>query len=170
MADLLVASTARPTRDSRTARESGRHSRRPALPRFVSGDLLLYHCVHRCKHRLTVGFRAFCDTAEIVRRYGTEMDWNQFLSRASEWRVGTFVYVPLRLAGDLLGAPVPAEVFRSLASEASESLLPDAAKAEVPEDRSSSLLFPDLLALLRQARWPAPFAQRINHSSVQDRL
>ncbi len=120
-------------------------------------DLLLYHCVHTCKHRLTGGFRAFCDIAEIIRRYGADMDWKQFLSRASEWRVGTFVYIPLRLASDFLGAPVPAEVFRSLASQEPESRLLDAAKAEVLEDRSSSILFPDLLALYRGAtlkeRW-----------------
>jgi hypothetical protein len=110
-------------------------------------DLLVFLCLHTCKHRLIGGFRSFCDIAEVVRRYGQEMDWNQVIRRSSEWQINTFVYVPLTLATQLLGAEIPAWIMQTLASCEVDDRLLDAAAARVFEDRLSRTLFPQFFQL-----------------------
>ena len=49
-------------------------------------DLLLHLCLHAShQHGLECGLRPFCDIAEAVRHYGSEVDWPQFADRAREW-------------------------------------------------------------------------------------
>ena len=110
-------------------------------------DLLVHLCLHTCKHRLTGGFRAFCDIAETIRHFGQDMDWKQIHARASEWRINTFVYVPLRLAQMLLGAQVPEWVMNALEPGDFDNRLLDAATAAVLEDRVSAALFPAFFQL-----------------------
>ena len=110
-------------------------------------DLLLHLCLHACKHRLVGGFRALCDIAEIVRRLGPHLDWEQVRTRAGEWRIDEFVYVPLRLVQELMAADVPAPFMSALRPWTTEEDLLEAATAEVLTDRVGDALFPDFFHL-----------------------
>jgi hypothetical protein len=119
----------------------------PALQLSVE-DLLLYLCLHTCKHRLNGGFRAFCDISEVVRIYGQTMDWEQVCTRALQWRIETFVYAALHIARELLDAPVPQRLFGGLRHPIDTELL-QIATAAVLEDRLSAALFSDFFQLER---------------------
>ena len=112
-------------------------------------DLLLHLCMHTCRHKLTGGFRAFCDISETIRQYERVMDWEQVSTRATEWRIETFVYVVLLLTHELLGTRVPERVFDSLRHENFDMEVPAAAGAAVLEDRLSAALFADFFHLQR---------------------
>jgi hypothetical protein len=116
--------------------------------RLSEEDLLLYLCLHTCKHRLNGGLRAFCDIAETVRLYRNTLDWVVFCRRALQWGIGTFVYAALHIARELLDAPVPENVFADLHHPVDEELLRIAVGA-VMEDRVHAALFPDFFQLER---------------------
>jgi hypothetical protein len=82
---------------------------------FSPEDLLLHVCLHTCKHQFTFfGLRACCDIAAIIRSYGTTLDWTQVTQRAWQWQIAPYVYLPLRLAQELIGAAVPEAVLGAL--------------------------------------------------------
>jgi hypothetical protein len=112
-------------------------------------DLLLHLCLHTCRHKLTGGFRAFCDISETIRQYERDMDWEQVSTRATEWRIETFVYVVLLLTHELLGTRVPERLFDTLRHANFDMELPAAAGAAVLEDRLSAALFADFFHLQR---------------------
>jgi hypothetical protein len=55
-----------------------------------------------------------CDIGEVVRRYGTELDWQVIYARARQWGITHAVYALLRLAQELLEVAVPADWLASL--------------------------------------------------------
>jgi hypothetical protein len=76
-------------------------------------DLLLHLCIHAAYgHRCNVSARASCDIAAVIQRY--EIDWPRVVERAVGWRVAAGTYIALRLARELLEAPVPSNVLASL--------------------------------------------------------
>ena len=78
-------------------------------------DLLLSLCVHGAKH-LWERLAWICDIAELVRsRPGT--DWPRLFERASKLRAGRMLNLGLRLAHDLLDAPLPDDVERRVAAD-----------------------------------------------------
>jgi len=78
-------------------------------------DLLLHLCLHAgFRHGFEVGLTVFCDIAEIIRHYGSELDWALLKARARQWGAARCVYLTLRLAQELLGTPIPARMLRSL--------------------------------------------------------
>jgi hypothetical protein len=78
-------------------------------------DLLLHLCLHAgFRHGFEVGLRAFCDVVQVIQHYRGELDWSLVPARAQQWGAGRCVYITLRLAQELLGAAVPAEVLQSL--------------------------------------------------------
>ena len=119
------------------------------VPAFVlcPEDLLLHLCLHTCKHRLTGGFRAFCDIAEVIREFGLQMNWMQVVSRASEWRINTFVAVPLHLTQKFLDALVPEWVIEAMMPPGFDHRLLEAVAARVFEDRLAGTLFQDFFLL-----------------------
>lgn len=79
-------------------------------------DLLLHLALHVSFHH---GFdrsavKALVDIRHVVDHHRDALDWNALVARANAWGAGGFTYVTLRLAGDLLGTPVPASVFDTL--------------------------------------------------------
>jgi hypothetical protein len=109
-------------------------------------DLLLHLCVHACKHRLTGGFRAICDVADVIRTHGDAFDWDALQERALTWRISEFVWVPLALSARLLDAAVPMRVLDALRPPDAERLL-DAATVEVLHDRVAAALFESFFSL-----------------------
>jgi hypothetical protein len=73
-------------------------------------DLLLSLCVHGTKH-LWERLAWICDIAELVRAR-PQLDWRKLSERARKLRAERMLHLGLRLALDLLDAPLPAE-FRS---------------------------------------------------------
>jgi hypothetical protein len=111
-------------------------------------DLLLHVCLHTCKHQFTFfGLRACCDIAATVRHYGATLDWAQVTQRAGQWQVAPYVYLPLRLAQELIGAAVPEAVLDGLRPEGFDARTLEWAGAEIFEDTTASPLFPELLKL-----------------------
>jgi hypothetical protein len=55
-----------------------------------------------------------CDIEELVRRRGTDLDWQALGARARQWGAARAVYVVLRLAQELLEADIPAAWLVSL--------------------------------------------------------
>jgi hypothetical protein len=112
-------------------------------------DTVLHLCLHACKHKLTAGMRSYCDIAEAVRCYSAYLDWATFTRRAWQWQVNAFVYVPLRMASELMDAPVPDAVLERLVPATFDRRLVNIGKAAVLEDPISAALFPDFFSL----RW-----------------
>ena len=79
-------------------------------------DLLLHLCLHASvQHRfLGIGLRGFVDIDQVVRRYGEEMDWEQFARHANRWGIANGVYLTLLLAQEWTDVVIPPSVIRSL--------------------------------------------------------
>jgi len=79
-------------------------------------DLLLHLCLHASvKHRFGgVGLRGFWDMALVIRRYGQEIDWEQFTTRVHQWEMANGVHLALQLTEEWTGIVIPAPVMRSL--------------------------------------------------------
>ncbi len=71
-------------------------------------DLLLYLCAHGAKHCWAkLGWIA--DVARLIERY-PNLDWRRVLAQAREQKIERLLLLGLLLAGDLLDAPLPAEI------------------------------------------------------------
>ena len=78
-------------------------------------DLLLHLCLHASReHGLECGLRPFCDIAETIRYYGSQLNWPQFVDRAREWDAARYAGLTLHLAKSLLAVPVPESVLGQL--------------------------------------------------------
>jgi hypothetical protein len=75
-------------------------------------DLLLILAVHGCKHRWE-RLKWICDVAEVLRRQ-PEANWGQLLDRARRVGATRMLALGLFLVNDLLGAPLPEAVRRSI--------------------------------------------------------
>ena len=80
------------------------------------GDLLWHLCLHASvRHRFAViGLRGFWDMALVIRRYGHEIDWEQFARRVNQWGMANGVHLALQLTEEWTGIGIPAPVMRSL--------------------------------------------------------
>lgn len=76
-------------------------------------DTLLHLAIHRTRSALRL--RWLVDVAELVRRHGDDLDWTAFLERADAAGARTASWMALRLADELMGAPVPGSVMEVLA-------------------------------------------------------
>jgi Uncharacterised nucleotidyltransferase len=127
---------------------------------LASEDGLLHLCLHACHHagasmqrgRLNFRLLSCCDIAEVIRHYALGFDWAHLARCARQWGISAYVYVPLQLAKELLGAAVPESVLAALAPEGLDPRLHGWARDELLEDAGMSPVFPDLLQLWR-GRW-----------------
>lgn len=87
--------------------------------RVLSPEFLLLHvCTHlACSHVFVFRLRALCDIAEILQAHPA-IDWSLVVDhcRRHGWTRG--VAAALRLAGDHLGAAVPADALAALGADA----------------------------------------------------
>jgi len=83
---------------------------------FSPTDLLLHLCLHvSAQHRFdATGLRNYLDMAEVCRRYGDTIDWQQFTARANQWNIANGVRLALQLAKEWTGAAIPASVLAAL--------------------------------------------------------
>jgi hypothetical protein len=79
---------------------------RGAMVRTLSReDTLVHLAIHRTRAPLRL--RSLCDVAELVRREGSELDWDVVHERATAIGARTALYSVLSLSQRLLAAPVP---------------------------------------------------------------
>jgi hypothetical protein len=111
------------------------------LHTFAAQELLLVLCVHGYKHfweRLSW----ICDIAQIIKTR-TDIDWDALLLAAKTSGIERILHLGLILAGDLLGAPMPATVTatlrrdaaaQSLAGQVRENLFPATYRRPTPRE------------------------------------
>jgi len=116
-------------------------------------DLLLHLCMHfSYQHRFAFGLRPSCDIAEAIAGFGPALDWRTVVERAGlrGWQRG--VYLSLRLAGELAGADVPADILEELhPADMTEDVL-EAARTQVFTDKKLVYSIPAPFAELLQSR------------------
>ena len=78
------------------------------LRRFKPEQQLLHLALHMRKHRY-VGLRWLADVAELLRRFGGELDWRSIDASARRAGLQTLLFVSVTLANQYLGAPCPDE-------------------------------------------------------------
>jgi len=75
---------------------------------FSLEDTLLYFCIHGALHQWRP-LRLVCDVSELLHRH-PELDWEWLLDEAERLRSERLFLLGLRLAHELLEAPLPASV------------------------------------------------------------
>jgi hypothetical protein len=76
-------------------------------------DMLFHLCLHLEGHRYSE-LVLFCDIAELLRRRGSELRWDELLRITRRYRAEASVYYVLLLTERLLSAPLPSEVLDEL--------------------------------------------------------
>lgn len=69
-------------------------------------DLLIHVCVHAAKHVPNTSIRMLYDIMQLTSKPEGQFDWQVLSTRARQWGVSRGVYALLRLAREMLGAPV----------------------------------------------------------------
>lgn len=78
-------------------------------------DEILHLCVHTSYlHLFGFGLRSLCDIAMLAAVPDSNLEWTTITQRAAAWKWGRGVFLTLRLARDLLGVTVPAQVLDTL--------------------------------------------------------
>lgn len=93
-------------------------------------DLLLHLALHLAYHHRfdRAALKQLCDVVAIVDRFGDTIDWDLVARIARDSRAEPFVRLTLRLAQQLLAAPVPAAAIDALAGVGGEDATLQAAR------------------------------------------
>ena len=90
----------------------------PALV-LAPEDLLLSTCIHvAIGQQFEKAFRGLIDIGEILRAYGSEIDWEQLVLSAVDCEAADCVYYCLWTAQSIVDAPVPAGLLQELKTAA----------------------------------------------------
>ncbi len=102
------------------------------LPTVSRQDLLLILCAHGTKHFWTrLGW--VCDVAELIR---AEFDWDSVIAQARELGGERMLLLGLSLANDLLDAPVPEAVLKSIEQDGTLSALVAQVRERIIDERT----------------------------------
>ncbi len=122
------------------------------LPVPDTNDLFVFLCVHGAKHAWDrLGF--LTDVAEMIR-IGKGLDWERVRLLAEKGGKRRALLLGLRLAGELLGAPVPAELAQGAAGDRAVTRLADEVRAGFPRE------VPPPRTLRRRWRFPIRALER----------
>lgn len=91
--------------------------RQPGVLVLSPEDLLIYICAHTAKHTIYLIIRMLYDILIILKNYEKTLQWPEVAERAKQWGLQRPLYVYCRLAYELLGAPLQAELLESLRPE-----------------------------------------------------
>ena len=75
---------------------------------------LLYQCLHLAVQHSFFGLSGYVDINEIVNKYREQLDWDEVLRLAAEYRIKRPVYYSLIFTKNLLGCNIPDKVFEVL--------------------------------------------------------
>jgi hypothetical protein len=99
---------------------------------LAAGDMLTHLSIHcGAHHRFEFGLRALLDIALWLECSGDQLDWPTLQREWEQDGTGTWVYLTLTLARELLGAPVPEEYFRNADRPAHSAELLTLARAQI---------------------------------------
>lgn len=116
-------------------------------------DLLLHLCLHTSyQHQFAFGLRPFCDIAETIARFGSTLDWQAMTERAIHWGWQRGVYLALRLAGELAGAVVPADIMERLRPADMTDAVLETARAQIFADKYPAVSISAPLAELLESK------------------
>jgi len=122
-------------------------------------DLLLHLCLHTSyQHQFAFGLRPSCDIAETIDHFGAGINWQTITNQAMQWGWQRGVYLSLRLANELAGADVPANILVSLRpSDVAEEML-ETIRAQVFTDSHFAVSI------------PVPFAELLECNNIWDKI
>jgi len=85
-------------------------------------DLLLHLCLHASYHHRydRSPLKGLLDVAAVVTRHEADLDWVALVGRARQWGATRFVYCTLRLAREVLDAPIPVPALEPLGPESAD--------------------------------------------------
>ena len=150
---------------------------------FCPEDMLLHLCQHAWNHNLTGGLRPLCDITEVTKCYQDKIDWGKVAAVSSQWQMNPCLYLWLRLARDLLEAPIPDTFLaglepvnfnRDVIAWAQERILASRNSVEVSPDfvqfvaKGGSLK--DRWTVLRKILSPSSFAPQNSAASFKNLL
>jgi hypothetical protein len=117
-----------------------------SAPAFVLApeDLLLGVCAHvAISKRFVKSLRDLADVGAVIRTHGNEIDWDQLVHNAIQWRAARCLYYCLWAAQLITDAAVPFNVLKTLRPETGLNLAADACvKLLIPRS-----IFPDSTSL-----------------------
>jgi len=122
-------------------------------------DFLLHICLHTSyQHQFDFGLRPFCDIAEVVDHFGSTLNWQTVMKRATQRGWARGVYLALIIASEFVGADVPKDVLERLR----------------PEDMTDSVLHTVGTQILTEksftASVPEHFAKLLAQKSLMDQI
>ena len=98
-------------------------------------DLLLHLCLHLCRHRFNGGVIALCDIAAAVARYEGPLDWAKVQALAVKCGASEYLFVPLQLAAELMGADVPPSTLAGLRGSDGDDRMLELARERILEEK-----------------------------------
>jgi len=102
-------------------------------------DLLLYSSIHAAyQHKFEMTVIALADISETLKRFGSELDWQQFLHLAHEWKATRCAYVMLSFAKELLNARVSEDALQALRPSSVTAGIMAQLRAKILNDATSS--------------------------------
>lgn len=114
---------------------------RNAMPVRIAGsealalspeNLLLHLCIHASyQHQFDIGLRPYLDLAATIDHFASVIDWPCLIERAEEWGCRRGIYLPLRLAQELVGANLPAGFLERLCPEEMAASVLAIARAQI---------------------------------------
>jgi hypothetical protein len=95
-------------------------------------DLLLHVCGHASYHHtFELGLRSLYDVLAILQRFHSSLRCDLLVQSAVEWRWQRGVYLVLRMAAELLGAPLPPGLLPALRPQGFDETLFHTACAQI---------------------------------------
>jgi Uncharacterised nucleotidyltransferase len=93
-------------------------------------DLLLHLALHLSYHHRfrRSALKGLVDMTTVIATEGSRINWQALVERAIAWGASGYLYTTLRLAADMLGAPVPASAFETLPHERSDEEIVEVAR------------------------------------------
>jgi len=89
---------------------------------FNAEHLLITLCIHLDKHFVSkkYQFTCFYDITNLLNEFVTEINWNDFRSVCTKWKVDEQVYPYLFLANKYFGAHLPEQILRDIRINSNE--------------------------------------------------
>ncbi|MBN1893022.1 nucleotidyltransferase family protein [bacterium] len=118
-------------------------------------DSILYQCIHESFHHQfsLFGLRPMCDMAETIRKYRTEVNWDELRLRSQRWKAEKCVWLTLQIAKELIGAGVPDDLLTALKPKTVDSGMVAWVKEQIFQGQSEARALPkDLIRLWKSDR------------------
>jgi len=109
-------------------------------------DLLLHLCLHFCQHEFRLSIKHLYDIA-LALDIHKDLDWKQFKLRSIEWGINKCTYLTMRLANQILNAPIPHAILNELAPENINPEIEELARQRILQPTIENLVHPDMAGM-----------------------